>query len=1132
MTATSSLFTARLRGRRGVVPFVFTIALLAAALAGAGSAHAATQVTQGAGTTTTIGFDDLADTTVVSDQYAAQGVTFIDGVSIPGYSGCCFPVVTSTPAAHSGAKVGSAYAQCRVEFCTPGVAGRLTSFASFVRVFVGAIGHEGSPRTVTLTAYDGNLQQVGRQTATLPDNSVSARLEVDPPSQEIAYFTVQADDYNTPVGIDDLSFDVPATPPPADFQLSVPSQLGIYAYPGGAGSESIGIQRFNGSSGPIQFSAPNLPSGWTASFDPNPASGTSTSTKVTITPSPGAATASATNVVIDAQPQSTAAGVSHRQITIPVNVRQPIGLTSTTATLGACKTSLPVTVYTQSGWHQPVTVSVVSPRTASVSPSHIDADSGFYHQLSLTVSGTDPVTLRLQSGTYWTDVTVHLDTDLAITNIDQSGRSYGDWNRDTLIQGSGFCQGAKVQIGAQSADRASTPDWISPDGKRMTVRVAPEATTGTVTVSTNVASATSSDKMFVDNYRNTNGFSFHNYTPHITFDQMTQAFGHDQTYDCLGIDACFRDPWAMAVNAIANAFLDKSDGGGACFGFALGSLRIYSGSLEFTPGKLVDQFPHAGGADVFGIDPAIPAGGSDGPITDYLNAMAVSQLSDEFLGHYISTVASQIVKGGATSARDVYAEINDSLHSHNADFPVGTYPLIALRDGGSGHVVVAYDLEGTPDDYYIDVYDPNRQFAADESTNNSTHEQNLKDSRVHVDSDGHWQLPSTGMVGDMAGLVVTRPTDLPKFNPTLVGTGLVEKGVAAVLFASSRSHQRQSAAPAAQAPSTVTQVTGAAGKTMFDAAGNLNANPATRLRAAPFAPLVGSVHTSADSGQAPFILLPASESTVRETVKDTGTGSDTHVLMAHGALAEIDTQANAGSSDQLTLAPAGSGARFATDASRKPVTLTLMGAFSHRREAATVTTTSFRGGSDSVAFSGGGLVLRHRGAATTLTMRLAVSGAGTVPTTFLTGPVPVPANGTARIARVNWASLGTSSLRLSVGGRALVLRNRLSRLPRVSIVSLRAKRLAGHRVALAVQLARHSLPGDAQLSLQWTLRRRSKAIATTTQLVNGRTRSATYTAAAQPGTSYRGTVTVTALRTRGIAQDASQPATRSVTITS
>ena len=217
-----------------MVGVVFSIIVLAVALTDAGSALGATHVQQSAGTTTTIGFDDLPDAAAVSDSYAAQGVTFINGVSIPGYMGCCFPVVTSTSAARSGAKVGSAYAQCRVEFCTPGVAGQLASFASFVRVFVGAIGHQGSPpRTVTLTAYDGNLRQVGRQSAALPDNSVSARLEVDAPSQEIAYFTVQADDYNTPLGIDDVSFDVPATPPPADFQLSVPTQLGIYAYPGG-----------------------------------------------------------------------------------------------------------------------------------------------------------------------------------------------------------------------------------------------------------------------------------------------------------------------------------------------------------------------------------------------------------------------------------------------------------------------------------------------------------------------------------------------------------------------------------------------------------------------------------------------------------------------------------------------------------------------------------------------------------------------------------------------------------------------------------------------------------------------------------------------------------------------------------
>jgi hypothetical protein len=1121
-----------LRPRR-VLPLAFVIVSVGLTLASASSGLAAGSVQQNAGVTRTIGFDDQPDGTVVTDEYASRGVgppgvTFIDGVSIPGYSGCCLPVVTSTSAAHSGGKVGSAYAQCHTEFCTPGVAGKFDEFGSFVRVFVGTITSRISPpATVTLRAYDSSLEEIGQQTATLPVNSVSAQLEVDASSQEIAYFTVQANDLNVAFGIDDLSFDVPETPPPPDFQLSVSSHLGIYAYPGGGGSESIGIQRFNGSTGPIQFSAPDLPEGWSASFEPNPAPGTSTSSQVTITPSPGAAPGT-TDVVLDAEPWSLTAGSTSRAITIPVHVEQPIGVSSI-GTLNACQTAVPVTIYTATGWHQPVDVSVLSPSGASVSRAHIAADSGFYHQVSLTVGGTGQVMLRLQSGSYFVDVPVQVKSDLAISQVDQAARSFSDWNRDTLIQGSGFCQGVKIQFGSQSPDHPSVPDWIGPDGTRMTVRVAPEATSGKVRVSTGVASVESSQDVFVDGYRNTNGFSFHNYTPHITFDQMTQAFGHDQTYDCLGIDACFRDPWAMVVNGIANLVLDKKGSGGACFGFSLGSLRMYSDSLEFAQGKLVDQFPHAGGEDVFGIEPAIPAGGTDGPITDYINATAVSQLNEEFLGHYLSTVASQIVKGGAASAKDVYAEINDSLHSYNADFPVGTYPLIAIRDGGSGHVVVAYDLEGTPDDYYIDVYDPNRQFDPEENKKGDTHEKNLTESRIHVDSDGHWQLPSSSKVGDMAGLVVTRPTDLPRFNPTMVGSGLVEQGAAAILFASAG--PLQSTATLRPAPSTVTQVTDSAGKRMFDAAGNLNTNPSTRLPAAPFAPLDAGVRRTADGQQAPFILLPANERAVRQRIRDNGSGPDTHVLMAHGMLAEIDTRANPGSQDQLTLAPGGSGAGFATDASSKPLALTMLGGFGHRRESATVTTTGFHGGSDNIALAGGGLVIRHRGAATALTIRLAVSGAGTLPATFESGRVHLPANGTARIAHVNWAGLGRSLLRLRLGGRAVVLRNRLPRLPRLSILSLRAKRLRGARVGLIVRLARRRLPRDTQLLLQWTLRRGTKVAAAYTQLLSGHTRTASYTAAVPPPGGYRATVAVTALRTSGIAQDASRPVTHTLKLT-
>ena len=69
--------------------------------------------------------------------------------------------------------------------------------------------------------------------------------------------------------------------------------------------------------------------------------------------------------------------------------------------------------------------------------------------------------------------------------------------------------------------------------------------------------------------------------------------------------------------------------------------------------------------------------------------------------------------------------------------------------------------------------------------------------------------------------------------------------------------RRAQADDGAAGPSKVTQLTDAAGHTMFDADGSLNTNPATRLAAAPFAPL-GTRRAPTAGGLRPSCFLPAS----------------------------------------------------------------------------------------------------------------------------------------------------------------------------------------------------------------------------------------------------------------------------------
>ena len=105
-----------------------------------------------------------------------------------------------------------------------------------------------------------------------------------------------------------------------------------------------------------------------------------------------------------------------------------------------------------------------------------------------------------------------------------------------------------------------------------------------------------------------------------------------------------------------------------------------------------------------------------------------------------------------------------------------------LRDGTEGHVVVAYNVEGAPPDWYIDVYDSNDPFnyQGNENTpDGSLHEAQFQASRIHVGSGGNWSLPSTNISGDMTGLVVADPASL--FYSTMVTS---PSGLVNVIFGS------------------------------------------------------------------------------------------------------------------------------------------------------------------------------------------------------------------------------------------------------------------------------------------------------------------------------------------------------------
>lgn len=265
-----------------------TVALLI--LAGASRADAATSV---------VTFDDYPEGTDVSSQYQSSR-----GVSFAGPSGGdgAFPQIKSAPAqARSGTQIAEV-PQLSESF-TSRTVGRLSPTASGVSAFVGLTAGPGGSETVTLTAFDAEGTPLASATIMAAPGEALRQVTVTSASANIASFELRGQSGGGTVGMDDLSIATADVPPPPDFSLVAPGDpatvpVGSYV------DVPIVINRLNGSNGDISFSASGLPAGMSASFSPDPVSGTGTATtmrlsvaadtppsgytEITITGTPGA----------------------------------------------------------------------------------------------------------------------------------------------------------------------------------------------------------------------------------------------------------------------------------------------------------------------------------------------------------------------------------------------------------------------------------------------------------------------------------------------------------------------------------------------------------------------------------------------------------------------------------------------------------------------------------------------------------------------------------------------------------------------------------------------------------------------------------------------------------------------------
>jgi len=949
-----------------------------------------------------INFDDLPVNTVVTNQYHDRSLDFFG----------LLPVITQVPAgqAHSGHQVANISTCFGCEFFVPSVTGLFADTVSRISVFVGMFASPTpvDPAEITLSAFDvgDNLIVQSAPITVTAGGGFNTPLAVQSASANIASFEISARlnlDDNKQLGVDNLSFKHPEHAQP-DFNLSSTLSI-VQVAPGTSVSDLITVNHFNGSHGPIQFTVSGLPQGVTASFAPNPTSG-NTALTLTAAASAPLTTGTIRSITIIATPHASSVGSATRTIQVGVQVQHNFTLSIQYATidLAPCMSnaSFTVDVSRRTSFQSQqidLNISGLPPGvSATLNPSSVGAPPGgaFVNEVILQLTVTDEsfpdadVTIKGQSGGETNTLTLHLHSIPGrIDNFTPtSGQTPQELHAGTevVIQGAGFCQGSQVAFGSdrifingqQQPLAIAVPTSISADGRTIHVNVPRLATDGPLSVITPSSHTYVSNAQFtVDSYRNTDGFSFHNFDMNgVSFDDVVELFGYGQTHISLfWIPTPIPDPLALLFKLIADAALG---GDGACHGFALSSQRLLHGD------EALSSFPRSGDSVWLLNGP----GGASSSLEHSIHVQHITQLSSEFLHYWLGQVASHLVLGVLGDGGIIKAQVIQAFTNND-------HALVAIRNGTSGHVLVAYDIEDSatgPGDFYIDVYDPNDQFLIGENAQGQLHDDKTENSRILVQGNGNWSFPNLGWSAGFDSIVVV-PYNIIPIQPT-IPTSL--SGLITVILGSG---------------GKTTQLADNAGHTLLLPDGKLNKNPATVLpQAAPFAPL--SSGASADihvlEGAGPYI----------HTVQSTGNAPYTHTHLSQNFATRIENvRGSQGSGDEVTLDPQASGLGFRTWETHRSIRAHLLARAPDKDvRTAIFNTTSFKGHSDHFALdqSRANLTYTHAGPTTQYTIILEGTNPKGKRVSFVSSPLRIDADDTATFTPSDWHHLGRATVTLTV----------------------------------------------------------------------------------------------------------------------
>ncbi len=956
--------------------------------------------------------------------------------SIPSLTGCGV-YVAATPAAPSQPNAGS-LACGGGEFPTsPALYGTFTT-ATRTRIALRVGDPRATGHTVQLTAYDGDGLVVGTSAPTaVPAGGVT--LSVMGGQPEIASFLLSETGNDTAGGlwVDDIAVDDPPVPGHPAFSLQRTGSGTTYLTQGGPlTTVDLSLYRINGSDGNVDYATSGLPDGVVASQVPSV-----NGVGLALSASPEAAVTSGPDVTVTvtATPHDAGAGTRAQTLTFPVRVAPALLLSARGVGSAPVPSCSPILLdygiadfagpasWTVSGLPSGVTASINGTPIGSAPTVSGYGTAALRFSATTGVTGRPSVRIGLVGSTYFgTTLPAHrgrfadsqaiaLDQASGLTVSPTAGRTPRELGPGTAVTltGDDLCTGPAVRMRFGN-DQALAPIVAqSRDGRSLTAIVPRNATTGPISLVPDAASPAAHRR---------SGLHGRQLPEHrrLRVPQLRPPPHHGAGGDGVrlrpdapddrpvpGLRLPHHHPDPGPVDDDPARRRQRHHGQerrrGRLLGFSRTSQQLRRGD------HALGDFSPSGARNAFALDgPNGPAG----PVQEYINSGQLSLLSNEYIPFYLTHATANAFGATPTTIRN---EITGYLRG-------GDDPQISLRDGGSltkMHVVIAYDIEQDPNssnagDYYIDVYDSNKQFltsgTGDETTaDGMNHAGALGASRIHVRADGFWELPSSNLSASSLGNLVVSGYDNPPRHPSeLTLGGLARQGLVLLLGSDvARFLPRATAAGATAGRATVassTEQISAGGRTLFTRPGVLNTNPKTALHATPWVPPTGG--TSDTEG---YILGAGANADYTVRLSSKATTAETRTILGPGFLGQISTTLHRGVSDELTVQPGQRSVGISSPGAPSPVDAQLV-VRAPDGSTRTVATSSPSSTGDTLSFPGGASTFRlvHQGPAATVGVTLSwVGRAG--PPQAVSSRVRVAADSTLQLTPSSWARLRGSA---------------------------------------------------------------------------------------------------------------------------